>query len=84
MEGYRMLINVVRWHMGLTASRISGPVLAAAVAAVLPLTLAAGPAGAAVRALPGQKAATPGPAGRVWDSWADDPQPVRWCCTAAT
>ena len=60
-----MIINALRWQQGRRASRISGPVLAAAAAAVLPLALAGAPAGAAVRALPGQPAATPGPAGRV-------------------
>jgi hypothetical protein len=45
----------------------------AAAATVLPLATAVVPATAAVRALPGQTATDPGPAGRVWTSWADDP-----------
>ena len=71
-----MIINAPRWRHGRTASRISAAVIAAAVATMLPLAVAGGPAGAAVRALPGQallSQAAPRPAGRVWTSWADDP-----------
>ena len=54
-----MIINALRWQQGRSASRISGLMLAAAATAVLPLALAGAPAGAAVRDLPGQAAATP-------------------------
>ena len=53
--------------------RVAAPVLAAAAATLPPLAVAAVPATAAVGALPGQAATDPGPAGRVWTSWADDP-----------
>lgn len=53
--------------------RVAAPVLAAAAATLLPLAVAVVPATAAVHALPGQTVTDPGPAGRVWDSWADDP-----------
>ena len=52
---------------------VAAPVLAAATAILLPLAVAVVPATAAVHALPGQTVTDPGPAGRVWDSWADDP-----------
>jgi Kelch motif/Galactose oxidase, central domain len=71
-----MIIKAPGWHKRHTASRIFARVLAAAVATVLPLAMAGGPAAAAVHAvavhaLLGNTA--PGPAGRVWTSWADDP-----------
>jgi hypothetical protein len=70
-----MTIDTQRCRTG----RVAGLALAAAVATLLPLAAAGGPA--AARALPGHarpgqtlpSQAAPGPAGRVWTSWADDP-----------
>jgi hypothetical protein len=67
-----MIINAPRWR----GAQACGLALTATVATVLPLAAAGGPAAAAVHALPGWAAASqaaPGPAGRVWTSWADDP-----------
>lgn len=73
-----MNIHEPQSRTGRTVSRPAALALAAAFAVLAPLTTAAAPAAAAPRTLPGQArpgqtAPDPGPAGRVWDSWADDP-----------
>jgi len=68
-----MTIHALRCRWEPAGLRVAAFVLAAAAATVLPLATAVVPATAAVRALPGQTATDPGPAGRVWTSWADDP-----------
>ncbi len=78
-----MNIHELQFRTGRTISRPAALALAAAFVVLAPLTTAAAPAAAALRTLPGQArpgqarpgqtAPAPGPAGRVWDSWADDP-----------
>ena len=68
-----MIIHALRCQRRRAGLRVAAPVLAAAAATLLPLAVAVVPATAAVHALPGQAVTDPGPAGRVWDSWADDP-----------
>lgn len=66
-----MSVNARRPGTGCALSRVSAATLAAATAALLPVAMTGGPVAAAARAA--TALATPGPAGRVWDSWADDP-----------